>query len=251
MSQQIQGNYMTANSYDLPGASTSGSPSDSDDLHVYRFDKITLPQRERMYLPMFELKLSYTDVYHCTVSTDDPSASSRSSYSSHSQQQGSSAASRYQDVWHAIRIPNNTKLPWTTAPVMVNRGNQFIGQDISSYTNVGDKSLINITKSLNVKVLFDESSTAKQGEVTIISSIYRVYTNVGKIMVQNQKAEQVTVMLKRIIFGELGQTSVKPSSNIESPRTDVANATRTVVWEVNVPAGGSVQIQYESTCNRR
>lgn len=59
------------------------------------------------------------------------------------------------------------------------------------------------------------------------------------------------VVLKRFMVGELQKSSIQPKSNIEKPRVDLANTQRTITWEVTVPAGKSITIEYTYVVNRR
>lgn len=128
-----------ADDIDDEASSSSSSSSrsklpDGDDLHFYRFKNVSLPQKERIYLPMFDATLPYKDIYHCNVDTNHYTGRWHSS----NPKQGN------QDVWHAIEFANNTKNVWTTAPVMLTKGDAFIGQDLLTYTGVSTHCLFPI-----------------------------------------------------------------------------------------------------------
>jgi hypothetical protein len=47
---------------DLPQSDT-----DADDLHLYEFKDVLLQKKERLMLPIFDLEVSYKDIYHCRI----------------------------------------------------------------------------------------------------------------------------------------------------------------------------------------
>ncbi len=54
-------------------------------------------------------------------------------------------------VWHALRLTNNTSIPWTTAPAETVSGGQVLGQDAINYTPVGTEATLKITVAVDVK----------------------------------------------------------------------------------------------------
>jgi len=239
MSQQIMSNAYSPLQELTP---TLSNLVDADDLHFYRFKKVSLPQKERTYLPIFDATLPYQDVYHCDV---EPMT--YNSYRSHQDP----TTQGYQDVWHAIQLVNNTKHVWTTAPVMLTKGDSFIGQDTLDYTQIGTKALVNLTKALDVKVCFDESITGNKGTIQILGNTYQQDTVTGRFAIFNHKTETVTVQVKAKIHGSLGDSSVKPKTNIEQVSNDVANGIRKVEWEARVEPGKTFDIQFKRDINRR
>lgn len=148
-------------------------------------------------------------------------------------------------------IRNTTKSPWTTAPVTIDRGENFIGQDTSNYTPPGDETLINLTKAFSVKVLCEEKSESTKTKINFFTISYTIFTCKGQINITNLKNEEILLQLKRSLTGELKTSSVPPKSNVEKPRCDIANAQRTITWEVKVGAGKQFTIDYLYTCNKR
>jgi len=225
---QTMNSYEPTSSYDNNNNTQTSAPS--DDLYVYTVDDISLLRKERTYIPIFSLELPYADVYHCEIDE---------------------RTSDFQDVWHSVRIKNTTKSPWTTAPVTIDRGENFIGQDTSNYTPPGDETLINLTKAFSVKVLCEEKSESTKTKINFFTISYTIFTCKGQINITNLKNEEILLQLKRSLTGELKTSSVPPKSNVEKPRCDIANAQRTITWEVKVGAGKQFTIDYLYTCNKR
>ncbi|CAF4414189.1 unnamed protein product, partial [Rotaria magnacalcarata] len=62
-------------------------------------------------------------------------------------------------VWHSVEFDNVSDFVWTTAPIVITKGQleqQFIGQDKLTYTLKGLTTFVNLTKALDVRVQLDE-----------------------------------------------------------------------------------------------
>jgi hypothetical protein len=220
----------------LPGLALS--PGDTADLHLYRFRNVTVAEGERVYLPLLDQQVTYKEVYRWNprgaLDTAERDADAV-------ENQDTS-----RDVWHLVRLHNTGAIPWTTAPVMITQGDALLGQDILNYTPGGSTGEIRITKAINVKTHLQEE-TEGGAETTVINKItYRKFTMTGTLHVSNGTGKAIYLEINLPVTGDLISTSLKPTSTIELPRTDIANAHRAVTWETTIPAGGSLEIVYTS-----
>jgi len=240
MQQQVMSNF-ASNSFDVSNTS-SMQTSDAEDHHYYEWKDVLLTHQERVYLPMFDSSFEYSDVYRCDI---DGNQSGVNNYNGEDDD--------LQDVWHAVQFKNNTDLTWTTAPVVSFKGQKFVSQDMVKYTPPGETSTINLTKALNVKVVFKEETDNKQSSnsrslVTIMGNNYQRYTINGKLALLNYKSETVTIKIKiENMQGDLESATMEPISNVEKPRRDVTNAQRSVCWETDVEPGQTIEIGFTRT----
>jgi len=230
------------NSAYTPEGAAVAPPSEmgpSEDIHQYRFKDIALKQGERAYLPLLDQQVAFSDLYRWEVR--DLRENTYRWYEQREDEQIPQA----EDIWHAVRLKNPGKIPWTTAPVAVTSGDQFLGQDILYYTSAGGNTLVNITKAIDVKAKFTENTLDHSGYIALGGHNYRIYVVAGKLLVNNFKGEKITLAINKKLTGDLIETSIKPTSVTEAPRTDIANPHSTVTWEVAVPAGKSMEIDYK------
>ncbi len=231
-----------ANSAYIPeGGSDTPQPElgSNEDVHQYRFKDVAIKQGERAYLPLLDQQVAFSDLYRWDVR--DLRENTYRWYEPRADEQTPQA----EDVWHAVRLKNAGKLPWTTAPVMVTSGDQFLGQDILYYTSAGSSTLVNITKAMEVKASFSENTLGHNETLEIGGHTYTVYKVAGKLQVNNFKGEKVNLVINKKLTGDLIESSIKPTTVKEEPRTEIANPHRTVTWEVEVPAGKSLEIDYK------
>ena len=53
-------------------------------------------------------------------------------------------------VWYALRLKNQTGMPWTTASAITFREWKPIGQDLLSFTPVGGENILRVTPATEV-----------------------------------------------------------------------------------------------------
>jgi hypothetical protein len=232
---------MMNNAYSSPAYPTlTVNPDDDKDLHFYNFKNINVKKGERMYLPLFEFNTQYTDVYKWDI------VNSNDYYSDRWQNQNILNNSlRSEDIWHAIRLKNNDKQVLTTAPVTVVEDDKFIGQNLLYYTSAGGYTEINITKAIDIKAKSTEENLEAKDNININGYSYQIYINRGKLTINSYKQEDVKIIIKKDIYGDLTFTSIKPSAVNEKPKQNGVNTISTAIWEVTVPAGKSIEIEYK------
>ena len=236
MTQQVTMNA----AYTPPGADLSTAPSElsNEDIHEFRFKDIAVKQGERVYLPLCDLQAPFSEVYRWDVR--DLHENTYRWYMPQENEQ-----TQPEEIWHAIRLKNIGKQPWTTSPVMITNGDRFLGQDILYYTSAGSGTLVNITKAMDVKAKFTEQTAENKGTQEIGTHVYHVYVVAGRLLVNNWKGEQIHLLINKKLTGELIDSSLKPADVTEAPRHDLANATSTVVWDTEILAGKSAEITFK------
>lgn len=159
-----------------------------------------------------------------------------------------------QEVWHTIELTNTSGIPWTTAPVLVIDGDKIMGQDTLSFTNIAGKSLIKITRPLDITAQLKESEVerlinidrAKYPRYHYHSSYnYDLVTIAGQMAIVNRKATAITMTIKKLIYGEIMEIQNKPK--IEKPAWDLdkENLPHLITWEITVAPKDKAVVDYK------
>ncbi|CAF4163676.1 unnamed protein product, partial [Rotaria sordida] len=225
----------------------SGSQPDAgvDDLHLYEFKNVLLQKKERLMLPIFDIEIPYKDVYHCKIDT----SISEYIYYQHGEKKD------FEEVWHSVEFENISNFIWTTAPVVITKGQleqQFIGQDKLTYTLKGSTAFVNLTKALDIQVQLDEKvSNTNPTRFTLSRVHYQTDQMEGKILVRNHKSEEVVVAITATLMGKMGNYSIAPKKDAVKTGNDRANPRHEIQWEINVKSNQTLEIKYVRSYNKR
>jgi len=211
----------------MPRTAPPTLPNDTADMHLYRFQDVTVGTGDRAYLPFLDKQIASKEIFRW-----NPRAYRYG---------GEDSAS---EVWHLVRLINNTNVPWTTAPLMITQGDALLGQDILSYTPPGAHTEVRITKAINVKATLQEESAGGAESVVINKVTYKKYLTTGTMHVTNGTGKTIRMEINLDVDGDVTATSQKPLSMIELPRRDIANPRKALTWETMVPAGQTLEITY-------
>ncbi|CAM4788218.1 unnamed protein product [Rotaria magnacalcarata] len=232
-------------------SSTIQVPDDSqqdthvDDLHLYEFKNILLRKKERLMLPIFDIEIPYRDVYHCKIGA----ATSTSIYYGYEDKKD------FEEVWHSVEFDNVSDFVWTTAPIVITKGQleqQFIGQDKLTYTLKGSTTFVNLTKALDVRVQLDEKVSSTNSSRFVRSRVnYQTDQIEGKILVVNYKSEEVIVVINTILVGKMSNYSIAPKKDAVKTDGDVANQRHDIRWEITVKPKQTLDINYVRSFNKR
>jgi hypothetical protein len=206
-----------------------------EDLFSYPLKNITLANGERAAYTLFEQDVDYKDIYRWEAADINNTTDPYRYRSTDTPQQA-------QDVWHALRLTNTGTQPWTTAPILLCKGDTFLGESTMYYTSVGGESTVDINKALDVHAENEETTLQKIGDIIINHSTYSTYAISGTLTVKNYKKEIVHMVVTKHMTGTPTESSIKPTQNDEQLRLNAVNATRTLVWEFDVAPGGSMEV---------
>ncbi|CAF0887173.1 unnamed protein product [Adineta ricciae] len=242
MTQQVMGGF--------PGSSDSGpdettEDTNVDDLHLYEFKNVLLEKQERLVLPIFDVELPYKDVYHCKIESNSTQYSNTSSAEN----------KPYEEVWHSVKFDNATNFVLTTAPVLVTKGQneqQFVGQDLLTYTPKGSTAFVNLTKALDVRVQLEEKVVnTNTRRFTFLSYNYQTDQIEGKLTIMNYKSEEVTVVINMSLTGKTSNYSPEPKKDIVKATEATANPQHDITWEINLKPKQTLEIRYVRAYNKR
>jgi len=218
--------------------------SSAEQLFLYKTDQINLKKGERASLRLFSLTVPATEVFEWTLNDSPQTQQSYLQYS------GSSSAVLQQDlstkIWSALRLKNQTGMPWTTAPAISFRDWKPIGQDMMSFTPIGSDNILRITPATEVIGSHTlEEKSREQTELRYGGSNYTfdLITVEGKIKIRNIKKEPVELVITRNLVGETLNATDNGKISREGLNLQSINPNSVIKWNVTLP-NGEKEIRY-------
>jgi hypothetical protein len=247
-SNAIHGQYIAADDA-LLSAPVSFTPSvdemssaPEEDLFLYNRSDVTLAKGERASYNVFSGSVAFEHIYNWEVE-DQPRVDAFGNVVNINQnaQDGAHADS----VWHAIRLKNSTKFPWTSAPALVISGDKPVSQDTLPYTPRGASSTLRITVATDIRASHEEREVARQQDVPRRRGYnYDLVTVEGKLTVKNYKAKEVHLSIGKTLRGKAEYLSdqgeaVQLGEGIESD-----NPKSRLTWEITLKPGEERAVTY-------
>jgi len=217
-----------------------------EDLFLYPQEDVTLARGERGYYPLFSKRVPCDDLYVWEVE-DSLDEQSRWRYDPwYWYNRGEEPAFDQEEVWHSLRLENTGGIPWTTAPAMTIQEGKVLGQDTMFYTSPGAKTLLKITRSVDVKAEQSELEVERERNAkTVYSSrTFDLVTIKGELKIFNYKSKPIRLLVKKLLSGEVLDTSLKPTIEATTRGVWRVNPQQRLTWETPVEAGGKLYIAY-------
>jgi hypothetical protein len=248
LSNAIQGQYVSFDEKaSMPSISLatsvdqlSGAPE--EDLFLYTRSDVTLAKGERASYNVFSGNVTFEHLYDWEVE-DQPRVDGFGNVVAPNP--NAQDGNRGDRVWHAIRLKNSTKFPWTSAPALVISGDKPVSQDVLPYTPKGASSTLKITIATDIRASHEEREVARQQEVTHRRGYnYDLVTVEGKLKAKNYKSKEVRLSIGKTLRGkaefqsDLGK-AVQLGEGIESdnPRSRLS-------WEMSLKPGEERVVSY-------
>jgi hypothetical protein len=151
-----------------------------------------------------------------------------------------------EEVWHVLRLTNTGGLPWTTAPAMTMQEGRVLGQDILYYTAPGARTLLKITRAVDLSVDEQESELGREPHVrTRHGSSYDRITLKGELRIVNRRSRPITLLIKKTLSGDAVQGSPEVDVQTAAEGARYINPKRVLTWELPLPAGGKALVTYQ------
>lgn len=222
-----------------------------DELFFYEVPDVTLKRGARAAVAIFEDTLPYEDVY-LWKELDDRDYWRRWS-SSYNPPRGTGSPdtdalaeeAKKAKVWHALRVTNTTKQPWTTAPAMAVRDWQPISQTMLLYTPVGGEVDITTTMAPDILTERIEEETDRQRQALRVSGTdYDLVTVRGEVTVTNHKATAVRLIATRELRGSVQEiTEEGKAVKLGDAPARLDPMTR-LSWDVRLASGETRKLTY-------
>lgn len=229
----------------IEAADVSGAGA--DEMFFYRIDHVTMIKGARGTFSLLDTRVPVEDVYLWDIlqgvldyREDGGRPNERLSPEELAAQL---AASR---VWHALRLTNDTQVPWTTGPALSMVESKPVGQDLLRYTPPGAKADLKTTVAPDILAESTESETARQRDAMAVHGIhYDLVTVEGKLHVSNHKSEAVRLSARRELQGELIRADADPQARMVARKLTFANPTTELVWDLTVEPQQARDITYQ------
>lgn len=243
MAQQVMSNAMVSDS-GRPRLTVPTEGEVREDLFLYPQTDVNLKQGERGYYPLFAKRVPYESLFQWEIEDSlDPQYRWRHAYW---YDRGDQQMPQQEEVWHTLRLTNTGGLPWTTAPAMTVQEGRVLGQDTLFYTSPGAKSLVKITRAIDVKAEQGETEVERErnAKTAYSGQTYDLVTIKGELRVFNYKNKPITLLIKKTLSGEVLETSPKCGVDATIKGVWRVNPQQLLTWEIPVEAAGKVYLAY-------
>jgi len=225
----------------MPAYGTAQQGQTTEDLFFYPLHGVNLRKGQTGYYGLFTEKVPYQHVYRWEI-PDYVGENDVYSYSYNSEPK----PQPQEEVWHCLRLTNDTKAPWTTAPAQTMKDGFILGQDTLNYTPASAKALLKITRAVNVKAEQNELEINRKREaLKHYEQYYDLITLEGKLQVMNMQDKAITLEITKTLSGEVIQ--MNPEAAMEKPAKGLRrmNSMTKLTWSIDLAAGEQKEISYQ------
>ena len=211
----------------------------AEQLFLYQANNINLKKNERASLRLFSLTVPATEVFEWTLN-DAPETQRRYLEYSNSSNTSPLLQDLSSKVWYALRLKNQTGMPWTTAPAISFREWKPIGQDMLTFTPVGGENILRVTPATEVigtHTLEEKSRTQTELRYGGSNYTFDLVTVEGTIKLRNIKKEAVELVLTRNMVGEVVSATDAGKISRQGLNLQSVNPNSIVKWNLTIPSG--------------
>jgi hypothetical protein len=158
---------------------------------------------------------------------------------------GSSDQAERNSIWHALRVKNNTKFPWTSAPTMVISGTKPVSQDTLPYTPKGATSTLKLTIATDIRASHAEQEVDRTQNVPRRRGYtYDQVTVEGTLKIKNYKTRDVRLSIAKTLRGTVDSQTDEGKSEKLGEAIAVDNPMSRLTWEITLKPGEERSIRY-------
>jgi len=219
----------------------AGAPE--EDLFLYSRGGVTLARGERASYNVFSANVNYEHVYQWEVQ-DQPRVDGFGNVQNN-QISGASDQADRNYIWHALRVKNTTKFPWTSAPAMVISGTKPVSQDTLPYTPKGATSTLKLTIATDIRATHEEQEVDRQQNVQRRRGYnYDQVTVEGTLKIKNYKSKDVRLRIAKTLRGSVDSQTDGGKAEKLGEAIAVDNPMSRLTWEITLKPGEERSIQY-------
>jgi hypothetical protein len=203
----------------------------ADELFLYRADRINLRKGERASLRLFSLTVPCSEVFEWTIADQPPP-----------QPYGNQPpiVDLRSSIWYALKLKNQTSMPWTTGPALSFREWKPLGQDILTFTPVGTDTIVRVTPATDVMGVHRQEE--KQRVRTTLRQNgadyeYDLITVEATVKLRNLRRQPIDIGIRRTLTGAVEEVSDKGMATREGFDLQSVNPRTNLKWELNLPPG--------------
>jgi hypothetical protein len=213
----------------------------AEDLFLYPVKNVQLEKGESGYYPLFTESVPFKHIYLWEI-PDYVDEEERYSYDRRRDQKREPE----EDVWHCLRMENNTKIPWTTAPAETVKEELILGQDTLKYTPQKSKATLRITKAVSVKAEQTELEIARKREAeTFYGHYFDLITVDGKLSVSNFQQKAITLEITKTLSGEVKESEPRAAIEKQARGLRRMNGIVNLTWTIELSSGERKDLSYK------
>jgi len=219
----------------------AGAPE--EDLFLYTRSGVTLARGERATYNVFSGNVNYEHIYQWEVQ-DQPRVDGFGNVQNY---QNSATPDRVErnNIWHALRVKNTTRFPWTSAPAIVISGTKPVSQDTLPYTPKGAASNLKLTVATDIRASHEEREVDRQQNVERRRGYsYDQVTVAGTLTIKNYKAKDVQLSIAKTLRGSVESQTDSGKAEKLGEAIAVDNPMSRLTWEITLKAGEERRITY-------
>jgi hypothetical protein len=228
-----------------PGFATTSEAlqgEQEEDLFLYSRKDVTLARGARATYNVFSETVHYEHIYEWSLE-DQPRVDGFGNARSNANA-GADWSTR-DNIWHALRLKNTTKFPWSSAPTMVISGTRPLSQDTLPYTPKGATSSLKLTVATDIRASHEENEVERQRDVQRRHNYnYDQVTVEGKLTIKNYKTKAVQLSIADRVRGTVESQTDNGKSDKLAEAIAVDNPLSRLTWEVTLQAGEEKIIKY-------
>jgi Domain of unknown function (DUF4139) len=203
--------------------------SQSEDLHFERIGERDLDPGETLAIDVARGSASYERVVEWT------SADTRGENGKY---QRNDRRTDQDEPWDAVLFQNPLKFPMTTAAATITERGQFRGQNMSEWTNPGQRACLQITRALSIQADRQEvEEQSKREPISIDGYSYYRATVRGTLTIRNFRAQPVVILSRAHFSGDLLAADEKPSDTLRREGIFSINPRHELEWKFTLAAG--------------
>lgn len=182
-----------------------------EDLYVYTLDGVTVAKGERLVVPIATFQIAYRDLYRLEIPLAPPAELRERANDQNAIALLKELAAP--KAKHVLRLSNQGKAPFTTAPALVLQRGRILAQGRLRYTPSGAETDLEINTAIDVHV--EVSSTEVKRAPGALPSGGYGYNRIdlaGRVELHNRKSVPIELEVTRRVLGlydEIGQDGQK------------------------------------------
>jgi hypothetical protein len=213
-----------------------------EDLFLYSRKNVTLARGERATYNVFSETVNYEHIYEWNL--EDQPRVDGFGIAQNNVNSGSDRGTK-DNIWHALRLKNTTKFPWTSAPTMVISGTKPLSQDTVPYTPKGATSSLKLTVATDIRASHEENEVERQKDLQRRRNYnYDQVTVEGTLTIKNYKSKEVRLSIADRVRGTVESQTDDGKAAKLAEAIAVDNPLSRLTWEVTLKAGEEKIIKY-------
>ena len=224
-------------------AQLEGAPE--EDLFLYRRAHTNLARGERATYDVFAANVPYEHIYEWEVPDTthvDPYGNAQQNYNQSPQDRAREALN---DVWHSLRLTNNSQFPWTSAPAMTLSGTQPLAQDSLPYTPRGARSNLKLTIATDVRPHREELEVERQIDALHAHGYsYDAVTVEGTFKIKSYKSKPVRLLIGKTLTGAVLSASEEGKAKRLAVAVQAENPASHLDWDLKLAPNEEKTVVY-------